>query len=150
MYYDKNGNISSKGIRVITSKELDKEKGFKSKTVKHGEWNYYDENGNIKWIKKYKDDELDGELITYFNNGNINEIQKWKNGVLDGKVLIYNIDGDVIEEIEFVNGERKNQSSQFMNFIENENQNSMDQMLYCYICESQDHSHEDCPSVTGI
>ena len=38
--YHENGNVKSKGIQI--------------KNFKHGKWYYYDENGFIEDIKKYK------------------------------------------------------------------------------------------------
>ena len=52
---------------------------------KNGEWKFFYENGNLRYVFNYKDDEFHGECKWFYENGNLKEIGNYIDGKAQGE-----------------------------------------------------------------
>jgi antitoxin component YwqK of YwqJK toxin-antitoxin module len=62
---------------------------------KEGEWKIYYATGQLKEIRHYKNDTLNGQSIEYFPNGNLSSKATYKNGILIDSFFMYYSNGQV-------------------------------------------------------
>ncbi len=67
----------------------------KDSLIEHGEFKYYDKNGNYEKIVSYKNSILNGRYKLYYSSGEIKEIGSYKYGKLNGKNIQYFINGNL-------------------------------------------------------
>lgn len=68
--------------------------GRKKEGKKIGKWKSY-RSGDLKGVKKYKNDLLDGEQFSYYDNGQVEQEYIFTNGKPTGKWILYSRDGKI-------------------------------------------------------
>lgn len=125
VFYE-NGNIN-----LITSHD---EEGMGKE---HGTWKFYNEEGSLKWEKKYemglaqgehrfyfpdstiwkietyKNNQLHGKKQEYFQNNTLKKEIEYKNGKWNGKYITYFSNGTVESEQQYINGEKDGPSAYY-------------------------------------
>jgi antitoxin component YwqK of YwqJK toxin-antitoxin module len=90
-YYD-NGNVFAKGQK-------------NSKGQEEGLWEWFYENGNIRWRTPYKDGKEDGIDEGFYENGNILRRIPYKKGKIDGIVEWFDEEGNIFKTYVWKDGE---------------------------------------------
>lgn len=85
-FYYTAGNLKSKGT-------------FNASSQKTGEWTYYHENGSVREVSNYLNDEAQGKSTEWFDNGVLSVEAAYKNNRLDGEVKMYFYNG-ILKSVE--------------------------------------------------
>lgn len=78
-------------------------------SLKHGDWLWFYENGQIRQKAKFIEDKLNGEFLVYFSDGKPHITGAYKNNVRNGKWIYYKEDGTIKITIEYSNGKILNE-----------------------------------------
>lgn len=78
-------------------------------SLKHGDWLWFYENGQIRQKAKFIEDKLNGEFSVYLSDGKPHITGAYKNNVRDGKWVYYKEDGTIKITIEYSNGKILNE-----------------------------------------
>lgn len=77
--------------------------GFKS-SERVGVWRNWDDNGNLKKVENFTDNELDGTQLLLFSDGKVEVEAFYKSGLRDSLMTIYYPNGQIKTRLEFKNG----------------------------------------------
>lgn len=78
-------------------------------SLKHGDWVWFYEDGQIRQKAHYNEDKLDGEFLVFLSDGKPHITGAYKANVRDGKWVYYKEDGTVKLTIEYANGKIVNE-----------------------------------------
>lgn len=88
---------SCKGQNLVLNKtDLGTDIGNIINEKKQGYWSYYDKSNILKKICYYKDNILEGKVVTFYKNGNINTIISFSSGRVNGEVNFYSTKGELL------------------------------------------------------
>ncbi|PKP31749.1 MAG: hypothetical protein CVT99_08335 [Bacteroidetes bacterium HGW-Bacteroidetes-16] len=115
VYYNENGQKSSKGIFLKNKKQgkwvywyhsgnKDAE-GLYSDGLKTGEWKYWFKSGQLQTSENYKDGTL-LSIVKYFENGVKSFSGEFRYGLKHGKWTYWNCEGNISMEGNYKNGHR--------------------------------------------
>ncbi|HKJ41055.1 MAG TPA: hypothetical protein VKA27_03130 [Sunxiuqinia sp.] len=76
------------------------------KGIKNGEVKIYFENGKLKEIRHYKNNEMDGTWITYNQKAQKVALANYNEGVKNGKWMIWDDNGSLIYEMNYKDGQK--------------------------------------------
>lgn len=79
--------------------------GYKKGSALNGEVRDYNDDGKIRSIYTYVNDEKNGYSATYFDTGKIELTGNYKNGEKDGEWKEYDSDGKLLSTKKYLNGE---------------------------------------------
>jgi antitoxin component YwqK of YwqJK toxin-antitoxin module len=82
--YHPNGNVKVKGQK-------------NSKEQEEGLWEWFYENGNIRWRTSYKEGKIDGIVEGFYYYGNIEIRTPFKDGKVDGIVEWFDKQGNIVK-----------------------------------------------------
>jgi antitoxin component YwqK of YwqJK toxin-antitoxin module len=94
--YYKNGKLDGESITYERNGDIKFIRTFKN-GLADGKFLGYHENGNLLYKIFYKMGEKHGTSVYYYENGEIQEQEEWKNGRQDGVTKSYNRDGKLRE-----------------------------------------------------
>jgi antitoxin component YwqK of YwqJK toxin-antitoxin module len=90
--YRPNGNVWAKGQK-------------NSSGQREGLWEWFSENGNIKWRGTYKEDKMDGIEEWFYDNGKIECRIPYVDGKEDGTQNFYDEQGNITKTRHWKDGE---------------------------------------------
>lgn len=148
IYYDKDWEVTTKAnasfYRLMPLKQLGElvllqdfymngTPQFEGYVMKNNEQAYagdvvwYDENGNDKNFRQYRNDTKNAVLLYYHINGKIRKKVQYKNGVKDGEVIIYANDGAVLMKGIYAKGKPESGSFERVKWNDDYDYNSSDE-----------------------
>lgn len=81
--------------------KLEYEGAYDKDGLRHGEWKYYYQNGNLWSLGNYEHGQDHGQKKVYWPEGNIRYEGFFSNDRKSGHWIFYNMDGTVLQEMDF-------------------------------------------------
>lgn len=81
--------------------KLEYEGSYDKDGLRHGEWKYYYQNGNLWSLGNYEHGRDHGKKKVYWPEGNIRYEGFFSNDQKSGHWIFYNMDGTVLQEMDF-------------------------------------------------